>query len=500
MRARKLNPRRWTLARPGRGRAGRASTKGGYASGVAATALLAAVGMALLVWLVVVPATRVQAATYTVNVTTDVDDLAIDGICDSDAAGGDQCSLRAAIQEANASVDDDVIAIGVTGPIVLVGGLPAITDGDLIITGSDQQVSLTAPAIAFNIKADGVQINNLVIDGENVGTIGIQISVTTDDVVLDGLTVRGFTDDGFDNSPGGGGKRNTIRGSTFTANGGSGIDFNGGEDDELHDSVITNNGDVAGDNGLEIANDDDFLIQGNTFSGNFDAQIMIDDMAAGQHLSIVQNSITSGSDGVVIGAPVDLTAAIDIGLSDSNRNVFRGAIAAPAEQHLRNLSAANVNAIYNDWDAYSPAAIEGVICHKAEAGCGTGIVDFEPFVDVPSPLPTATPLATATQTPGGATATPTVTPTGTPGGVQTVGLIAGCNPEAWTGSDNTPVATIGSAVSPASVLISIWAFQAGTWLGYSQLYPEASQTFNVARLGVVFICVSTPGTFSRPLI
>jgi CSLREA domain-containing protein len=326
-----------------------------------------------------------SGVTYTVNSTgDDPDDNIGDGVCHT--AGG-QCTLRAAIEEANTSVDDDVIAIGVAGPIVLLGGLPTITDDDLIITGSDQQVSLTAPGIAFDINADRVHISNLIIDGEGVGTLGIQISTTTDDLVLDGFTVRGFTDDGFDNSGGGGGKRNTIQNSTFTGNAGVGIDFNGGQDDIIRDNVITNNGDNIVDDGLEVSNEDNFLIQGNTFSGNFNAQIDIAGMLAGQHLSIIQNTITSGSDGIVIDVAVNATAAIDIGLSVPNRNVFRGTIAAPAEQHLRNLSPANINAIYNDWDAYSPAAIEGVICHDGDPGCGPGIVDFDPFIDTPSPFP-----------------------------------------------------------------------------------------------------------------
>jgi hypothetical protein len=455
--------------------------------------------MALLVWLMVIPATRVQAATYTVNVTTDGDDLAIDGVCDSDAAGGDQCSLRAAIQEANASVDNDVVAISTAGPIVLLAGLPNITDDDLIITGSGQQVSLTAPGIAFAINhADRVQINNLVIDGEGVGTTGIGVDNWSDDLVLDGLTVRGFAAGVF-YTIGSGGDRNIIRNCTLTANRDNGVVLNGGKDDVVRDSAITNNGDAAGDSGIEANWEVNLLIQGNTFSGNTDAQILIGDLGA-QQVTIIQNTITSGSDGIVIGAGVNAAASIDIGLSVDNRNVFRGAIAAPAEQHLRDLSAANINAIYNDWDAYSPAGIEGVICHNAEAGCGTGIVDFDPFINTPSPLPTATPLATATQTPGGATATPTVTPTATPGGVQTLPLTAGCNPVAWTGSDNTPVATIAGAVSPPSIVVGLWELEVGVWAGYSPLYPQASQAFNVDRLGVVFICVSTPGTLSRPLI
>jgi len=463
-----------------------------------AAIVLSALGTALLVWLAVVPTTRVQAATFTVNVTTDGADINPgDGVCDSDAAGGTQCSLRAAIQEANASAGQDVIAIGVAGPIVLTGALPIITDNGLVITGNGQQVSLTAPGTGFEVNADGVQINNLVIDGADVGNTGIKISATTDDLVLDGLTVRRFAADGFWNT-GGGGQRNTIRNSTFTANGGVGIGFAGGKDDVVRDSIITNNA----ASGLGVINDDNFLAQGNTFSGNTNAQIAISSMLAGQHVSIFQNTITSGSDGIVIGAAVNATAALDIGLSVANRNVFRGAIAAPAEQHLRNLSAVNINAIYNDWDAYNPAAIEGEICHDGDPGCGPGVVDFDPFVDTPSPLPTITPTPTVTATPGTPTVTPTGSPgaTGTPGPLESLPLIAGCNPLAWTGTHNTPIATVAGAVSPAGILVALWQFANGTWLGYSPQFPEVSDLQQMNRLDVVFVCVSGAGTFSRPVI
>jgi CSLREA domain-containing protein len=478
MRVQEFNARGWTTGRGGR---------------AAAAAVLAAAGVALLVWLAVVPATRVQAATFTVNAATDEDDdNPGDGVCHT--AGG-QCTLRAAIEEADATVAQDVIAIGVTGPIVLLGGLPAITDNGLVITGSGQQVSLTAPGTAFTINADGVQINNLVIDGANVGNAGIKISATTDDLVLDGITVRRFTAGGFWNA-GSGGQRNTIRNSTFSENGGDGIEFNGGKDDVVRDSVITGNA----ASGLGVINDDNFLAQGNTFSGNSNAQIAISSMLAGQHVSIIQNTITSGSDGIVIGAAVNATAHIDIGLSVDNRNVFRGTIAAPAEQYMRDLSAVNINAIYNDWNAYTDAAIEGVICHDGDPGCGPGVVNFDPFITTPSPLPTGTPTPTVTETPGGATATPTVTPTGTPGGVETLPLTAGCNPVAWTGANGTPIANIAGAVSPTEILVALWQFEGGVWMGYSPQFPEVSDLTQMDRLDVVFVCVSTNGTFSRPVI
>ena len=467
MRLQKLSPRRWR----------RASTRGGYASGVAAAALLASVGMALLVWLVVIPATRVQAATYTVNVTTDGNDLVIDGICDSDAAGGNQCSLRAAIEEANASGDDDVIAIGVSGPIVLLSDLPVITDADLIITGGGETVSLTAPGTAFTVNTDGVQINNLVIDGEGIGTTGIKATASTDDLVLEGLTVQGFT--------------------------GNGIELAGGEDSALRGSVVTDND----DSGLKATNTDDFVVQGNTFSGNSDAQIFVDSLLVGQDLLIIQNTITSGSDGILIGASVNAGANIDIGLSYDNRNVFRGTLGV-GEYHLIDLAATNIDAEYNDWHNYDTTGIEGVICHDADIdpncplGTGPGVVDFDPFVATESPLPTATPLTTVTPTPGTPTVTPTGTPaaTATPGGVETLALLAGCNPLAWTGSDNTPIADIDGAVSPPDILVALWSLEGGVWLGYSPQFPDVSDLQEMDRLGVVFVCVSAGGTFSRPVI
>ncbi len=443
----------------------------------AVAALLGTLTLGLLVWLVAMPATRVQAATYTVNVTTDGDDLAIDGVCDSDAADGDQCSLRAAIQEANASPDDDVIAIGVSGPIVLLGGLPDITDADLIITGGGQTVSLTAPGTAFTVNADGVQINNLVIDGEGIGTTGIKATAATDDLVLEGLTVQGFT--------------------------GNGIEFAGGEDSALRGSVVTDND----DSGLKVTNTDDLVVEGNTFSGNSDAQIFVDALLVGQDLFITQNTITSGSNGIVIGSSVNAGANIDIGLSYDNRNVFRGTLGA-GEYHLVNLAAADIDAEYNDWHNYDMTGVEGVICHDADidpgcpVGTGPGLVDFDPFVATESPLPTATPLATVTPTPGTPTVTPTETPgaTPTPGGVETMALIAGCNPVAWTGSDDTPIADIDGAVSPSDILVALWSLEGGVWLGYSPQFPDVSDLQEMDRLDVVFVCVSTGGTFSRPLI
>src|SRR5690349_23351212 len=62
-------------------------------------------------------AAQVQSISLTVNNTSDATDLNPgDGLCDTNAAtAGSQCSLRAAIQEANATVGSDTINFNIPG-------------------------------------------------------------------------------------------------------------------------------------------------------------------------------------------------------------------------------------------------------------------------------------------------------------------------------------------------------------------------------------------------
>ena len=127
--------------------------------------------------------------------------------------------------------------------------------------------------------------------------------------------------------------------------------------------------------------------------------------------------------------------------------------------------------------------------------------------DTPTPTASNTPTPTVTGTPPTSTPTPTPTPTATPatGTMVTVTLIGGiCNPLASTYADDTAIATISGAVTPSGILISIWWFDTATirWLGYDPLYPSnpPSDLTVVDRLEAVFICVSTAGDWSRPVI
>ncbi|OQX00335.1 MAG: hypothetical protein BWK80_62080, partial [Desulfobacteraceae bacterium IS3] len=119
-------------------------------------------------------------APLVVNTATDEDDANLsDGRCDTDTStSGDQCSLRAAIQTANARTGDDVIIFNIPGtPLIQVKKpLPAIT-GKVTINGNTQ------PGVEVNGASAG--------DGVN----GLQISAADSKVM--GLTIKGFSGNGI---------------------------------------------------------------------------------------------------------------------------------------------------------------------------------------------------------------------------------------------------------------------------------------------------------------
>ncbi|HEX8206379.1 MAG TPA: hypothetical protein VF587_10005 [Solirubrobacteraceae bacterium] len=92
---------------------------------------------ALTALVLAVAAAPAGAATYTVNRSADVPDAQSDGVCDVDTvAAGEQCTLRAAIEESNASAStDDAIRFDPTAMngaggrlITLNSSLPSIAD------------------------------------------------------------------------------------------------------------------------------------------------------------------------------------------------------------------------------------------------------------------------------------------------------------------------------------------------------------------------------------
>jgi hypothetical protein len=121
----------------------------------------------------------------------------------------------------------------------------------------------------------------------------------------------------------------------------------------------------------------------------------------------------------------------------------------------------------------------------------------------PTATTIATAIATATATAPGPTATPGgpgPTPPPLAPGTEAVALVSGCNPLASTYADDTPIQTIADAVTPGGIVISLWEFQAGVWLGYSPASAAASNLREADFLDVVFACVEGPGFFIRPVV
>lgn len=111
-----------------------------------------------------------------------------------------------------------------------------------------------------------------------------------------------------------------------------------------------------------------------------------------------------------------------------------------------------------------------------------------------TPVPTPTPV-------GGTVGPAPPTPTTTPGpGLELVPLPAGCSAAASTYPDGTPIEIIADSIRPAVVLEALWGQERGVWLGYSPQFAGVSDLAETGFLDVVFVCVSAPGDFVRPLV
>ncbi len=132
--------------------------------------------VALVVLLVSVSA---SASTYTVDALLDAGDTAI-GNDDCDTGGG-ICTLRAAIEEANAHPGPDTISFSVTGVIMPATVLPSITE-QTTIDGT------SAPGYA------GVPL--VVLDGAGALTVGLHFQLGASSSTLVALQVSGFSTTG----------------------------------------------------------------------------------------------------------------------------------------------------------------------------------------------------------------------------------------------------------------------------------------------------------------
>lgn len=148
-----------------------------------------------------------------------------DGVCDD---GTGSCSLRAAIEEANAS------------------GVPIRITFDGL--GKSTTISPTSPLPAFQVPIIVEGDNALVLDGSLAGTSANGLTISSTGSSVRGLTISGFSGDGIKIDAG---NRTSIVGLTIMNNGGAGVHVSSGTKNALSQNSISNNAglgiDLGGD-------------------------------------------------------------------------------------------------------------------------------------------------------------------------------------------------------------------------------------------------------------
>jgi hypothetical protein len=531
----------------------------------------------MAVWLAGEPEQNpAQAASFTVNVLTDAADLGdtnLDGAfdaaetdgggaagCDTDAGTtGNQCSLRAAIYEANRNGDTaDTITFGsLSGTINTSLTLP-VGDSDVTVAGAD--------GLAASTTIDGN--GTVTVDGGGFDCF----TVTSSSNVIRDLTITGCTDGIHIAETTGEADANAVRGNTINGNTSDGVEITAGADNNTVGGTTTADRNIIRDNGNDgvaagPAGADGNVILGNCIgtlancsvaapNGGDGVQIggsnsTVGGTAAGAGNTIAFNgigvNISGGTSNVVTRNVMFLNTGVGIasgpaptvtGCADAGGGMVSctGTAAAPGyvvEVYRANSDplpegdlflCATVSGGGNAWGCTfgNPGGGSATATQRDPAGGNTssfyavavgipaGPVITPTFTPTATPsitnTPTITPTLTGTPptstptktvTPGGPTATPTTGPT------ESVTLVGGtCNPVASTYPDGTAITTIANAVSPSGILISIWWFNPGTasWLGYSPQFPQASDLTSVDRLEAIFICVSSAGAWSRPIV
>ena len=230
-----------------------------------------------------------QAATFTVDDNGDgADDRPGNGICATSVTTGGVCTLRAAIQEANALSGSDTIEFSIgTSSIINIGTeLPAITE-PVVIDGT------TAPVGAIDyVRVDGCAgCDGLTISADDTAIYGLQvvrfggtgIVITGSDNVIENCQVGDFLSSGTPAGYGndgdgirieGGGLFNRIGGSSTDArniisgNGGHGIVIDGGDPGQTNNRIDGNYIGVAADGATDLGNSQHGIYITNQASSN----------------------------------------------------------------------------------------------------------------------------------------------------------------------------------------------------------------------------------------
>ena len=213
--------------------------------------------------------TRALASVLVVNNSGDLGDLNPgDGVCEATASAGD-CTLRAAIQEANALAGADTINFSVGGggsTVTFTPGsaLPVLTE-QVTIDGVTQFPASTTPPVILNGSSAGAR-----------DVSGIEVVVST--CVVRGLVIRNFSANGI--AIGGSATGTQVQrcyvgtndtGTAVAANGNSGIVISGPAASNTIGGSTTSDGNVISGNtqdGIRIIGSNGNLVRNNYLGTN----------------------------------------------------------------------------------------------------------------------------------------------------------------------------------------------------------------------------------------
>ncbi len=252
----------------------------------------------------VVPTAQAAATTFTVNSANDADDATCDAT---------HCSLREAINAANANSGTDTIAFNIPGvgphTIQPTSALPTITD-PVVIDGYTQ--SGASP----NTNGPGLGLNTVLkieLDGTNAGSPFINgFRISAGNTTIRGLVINRFSKSGIRLESNGG---NTIEGNFI----GSDLNGTGALGNLIGVEIFAPNNTVggtsAGARNVLSGNTDGILIQGGAATDN-----LVQGNLIGTDITGTVDLGNSDSGIVILGASNNITGGIVSGA----RNVISG--------------------------------------------------------------------------------------------------------------------------------------------------------------------------------
>jgi CSLREA domain-containing protein len=203
-----------------------------------------------------------RAATFTVNRIGDASDLNLaNSVCDTSTNAGNQCTLRAAIQEANDTPGFDTINFNITSTsktITPATALPSIT-GRVTINGYSQ------PNTSINTLAVGNNATlRIILDGVNVPGFEEGLDLDASNSVIRGLVIQRFPGTAINVD----GSGNSIRGNIIGTNPGGTVDRGNARGIVVNGATNTIGGTSAGARNLISGNDTGIQLTGLSPTGN----------------------------------------------------------------------------------------------------------------------------------------------------------------------------------------------------------------------------------------